>query len=74
MYASWNGATEIHRWQVLAGRDANHLQLVKTVPKRGFETSIAVETDQRFVGIRALDERESILGSSRALAVPAEDG
>ena len=72
VYASWNGATEIRRWQVLAGRDANHLQLVKTVGKGGFETPIVVETDQPFVGVRALDDRESILGSSRALAVPVE--
>jgi Arylsulfotransferase (ASST) len=68
--ASWNGATEIRRWQVLAGRDANHLQLVKTVPKGGFETPIVVETEQPFVGVRALDDRESILGSSRAVVVP----
>ena len=71
--ASWNGATEIRHWQVLAGRDANHLQLLKTVAKRGFETPIAVETDEPFVGVRALDDRDSILGSSRALAVPDED-
>ena len=71
--ASWNGATEIRRWQVLAGRDANHLQLVKTVPKGGFETPIVVETEQPFIGVRALDDRESILGSSRAVVVPTEN-
>ena len=73
VYASWNGATEIRRWQVLAGRDANHLQLLKTVAKGGFETPIVVATDQPYVAVRALDDRGSILGSSRAIAVPTED-
>ena len=73
VYASWNGATEIRRWQVLAGRDANHLELLKTVAKGGFETPIVVATDQPYIAVRALDDRESILGSSRAIAVPTEN-
>jgi hypothetical protein len=69
VYASWNGATEIDTWQVLGGRDAHHLELVTTAPKDGFETTIEAKTDEPYVGVRALDARGAILGTSNAVAV-----
>ena len=39
VYVSWNGATQVARWQVLAGS-----RVVGTAPKAGFETKILVHT------------------------------
>jgi hypothetical protein len=70
--ASWNGATEVERWQVLAGPDANHLRVIATTPKAGFETAISVQTREPFLRVRALNDRGAVLGTSRAAAVPPQ--
>src|SRR5262245_7572530 len=44
IWASWNGATEIKRWQVLAGRDPNALSPVGSAPFEDLETRIRVRT------------------------------
>ena len=63
-YASWNGATEIASWRVVAGDDTAKLRTIATVPKRGFETSIPVRTRAAYLGVRALSRRGTVLGSS----------
>ncbi len=65
--ASWNGATEVARWLVLAGDDVGSMDAVRSVARKGFETSVAVETDRRYVQVRALDARGTVLGSSRPI-------
>jgi hypothetical protein len=55
LYASWNGATEIHAWQVLGGPEKGKLRPLLTVPKTGFETAIALPDDPAWVAVRALD-------------------
>ncbi len=42
VYASWNGATRVHRWQVLAGATPSRLRPVTVVPRSGFETRARV--------------------------------
>ncbi|HEX8803097.1 MAG TPA: hypothetical protein VF743_02855, partial [Acidimicrobiales bacterium] len=37
---SWNGATEVARWRVLGGADADHLAPLATAAKEGFETTV----------------------------------
>lgn len=39
-YASWNGATGVKTWVVLAGPDEEHLRPVAQAPRTGFETAI----------------------------------
>jgi hypothetical protein len=70
VHASWNGATEIDRWQVLAGSNANRLRVVATASKKAFETAITVHTGATYIRARALNDRGAILGTSRAIAVP----
>jgi len=65
--ASWNGATEVARWLVLAGDGVGSMDAVRSVARKGFETSVAVETDRRYVQVRALDARGTVLGSSRPI-------
>src|SRR4029077_17900474 len=42
VYASWNGATLVAGWRVLAGRSATRMQVVAQGPRTGFETAIEV--------------------------------
>ena len=65
VHASWNGATEVARWQVLAGAEPARLRPVAEKPRTGFETSIRVEADDGVLGVRALDARGAVLGTSR---------
>jgi hypothetical protein len=69
VYVSWNGATEVTRWQVLAGPDIGHLTAVKNAPKTGFETAIPVQAGGEFFAVRALDANGAVLGTS-ALVKP----
>src|SRR5207244_3293744 len=38
VYASWNGATQVRRWALLAGSDSAHLRRIVVAPRNGFET------------------------------------
>jgi hypothetical protein len=67
--ASWNGATGVASWQVLAG-SATQLVPLATVPRRGFETTIAVSSAGPDVQVRALDASGQTLGISAAVPVP----
>ena len=67
VYASWNGATQVRRWQIVAGSDAGHLRAVAVAPKRGFETAIPVRTTVRLVAVRAVDSRGAVLGISKSV-------
>ena len=67
VYASWNGATEVATWQVLAGPGPDRLQPVGSGPRTGFETSIKVRTAEPYVGVQARDSSGRILGAARAI-------
>ena len=68
VYASWNGATEVARWEVVAGPSRQRVRrVVGSAPKRGFETAIRVQTGARYVAVRALDAAGNVLRVSRAV-------
>lgn len=69
VYASWNGATEVRHWLVMAGTAPGKLAPVGTAPKEGFETAITVPHHLDHVAVEALDGRGRSLG--RSLTVPA---
>jgi hypothetical protein len=69
VYASWNGATKVAKWQILAGPSAGALKPVATVPKRSFETRIDLNSTATMFAVRALDSKGRVLG--RSGAVPA---
>jgi Arylsulfotransferase (ASST) len=66
VYASWNGATEVTRWQVLAGSSTSQLRPVVSATKRGFETAIAAKGSYRVFEVRALAANGQVLGTSRS--------
>ncbi len=65
VYASWNGATEVASWRVLAGSSPQTLSLAAAAPRAGFETAIALsKAPARFVQVQALDATGAVLGAS----------
>jgi hypothetical protein len=67
LYVSWNGATEVATWEVLAGASPDKLEPVGTAPRKGFETAITLQTDEPYVAVRAKDGSGRVLDASKAL-------
>jgi len=67
-YSSWNGATDVARWQVLAGPAAGQLKPLQTVAKNGFETPIRLGKSAAFYAVKALGRDGKVLGTSEAVA------
>jgi len=64
VYASWNGATEVASWRILAGSDASRLSRVATVARDGFETRVTVSSTAATFAVEALAADGSALGRS----------
>jgi hypothetical protein len=64
VYASWNGATQVSSWQVLAGPGAGELIPIASSPRRGFETAIPLQTGASWFAVQALDANGKPLGVS----------
>jgi len=62
---SWNGATGVARWQVLAGGKA-----LASVARTGFETTVPVASAATSFTLRALDAHGAVLASSAPVAAP----
>ncbi len=69
VYASWNGATDVARWQVLAGTDPQLLTVAGSASRRGFETAVVVKVGAGYVAAQAVDGTGMVLGTSRAINV-----
>jgi hypothetical protein len=67
IYASWNGATEVAAWQVLAGSAPDQLEPLATAPHQGFETVITVRSTETYVGLEALNKSGKVLGTTNAI-------
>jgi hypothetical protein len=63
VYASWNGATQVSAWRVLAGASSTALSAVLTAPKKGFETQIAIPSEA-YVAVQAMNRAGRVLGTS----------
>ena len=61
---SWNGATEVTSWRVLAGSSASSLTAVASGAKAGFQTTIAALTTGPYVQVQALDSAGQVIGTS----------
>jgi Arylsulfotransferase (ASST) len=67
VYASWNGATEVAAWEVLAGPRLGQLHSVGSVPWDGFETAMLVRTAEPYLVVRAKHASGRVLGASKAV-------
>jgi hypothetical protein len=69
VYVSWNGATDVDRWEVLAGQDPRVLAPVKTASWSSFETHVELPVAlPKYVAVRALDADGHALGTSAAVS------
>jgi hypothetical protein len=65
VFASWNGATQVAAWRVLAGPNAKHLAVVvQKKSKTSFETAIPVARTFKKYKVQALDAKRHVLRSS----------
>jgi Arylsulfotransferase (ASST) len=55
MYVSWNGATQVAKWQLLAGATPGALKPAGTVSRAGFETAIPLPVTSGAISVTALD-------------------
>ncbi|HKH78791.1 MAG TPA: arylsulfotransferase family protein [Solirubrobacteraceae bacterium] len=64
VYASWNGATEVASWRVLAGPSPTRLTTVASAAKDGFETALVMPGPERYIAAQALNAAGAVLGTS----------
>ena len=67
VYASWNGATEVSSWEVLAGPRQDQLEPLGSVPRNGFETAMSVQSPNPYVAVRAKDRSGRVLGTTEPM-------
>jgi hypothetical protein len=65
VYASWNGATEVAKWEVLAGSSTTDLRVVATRSRTGFETAVKLAHTYADYEVRALAANGRTLGTSK---------
>lgn len=69
VYASWNGASTVASWRVLAGPSAATMTPVASAPRAGFETRIPLSgapASGAFLSVQALSASGAVLGASPA--------
>jgi hypothetical protein len=69
VYASWNGATDVHRWQLLAGPHGGPLRAVASVRSQGFESALPLAATGPRLAVRALDIAGRPLGQSKTVTL-----
>jgi hypothetical protein len=69
VHASWNGATGVARWRVLAGAQAGAMRVRATIPVSGFESSTTLPAKYAYAQVQALDGSGKVLGPSSAARV-----
>ena len=67
VYASWNGATDVASWRVLAGASPHQLKAAGGAPRSGFETAIGLPPVGAYVQVQALSAAGAVLGTSAAI-------
>jgi hypothetical protein len=69
VHASWNGATEVAAWRVLAGSTARSMIAQATIPDSGFESSTTLPKLFGYAAVQALDSAGTVLGASATTKV-----
>lgn len=65
VYASWNGATQVASWRVLAGSSSGPLKPVASHGSSGFETAIPLSGGYRRFEVQALNAAGRPIGVSK---------
>jgi hypothetical protein len=71
LYVSWNGDTEVRHWKVLLGSASGSLSGDTVVSREGFETTIKVARQARYVAVAGLNADGQELGRSSIHQFPS---
>ena len=71
VYVSWNGATQVAKWQVVAGTTAAAMKPVQTSVRTGFETAIPLPVTSGTIAVVALDAHGRHLRASAPTVLQA---
>jgi len=63
-YASWNGATNVHSWRLLAGGGPDALNPISSTRARGFESALRSASAGPYFAVLALDGWGRTIGQS----------
>jgi hypothetical protein len=69
VHASWNGATGVSSWRVLAGKRRGSLATQATIADSDFESSMTLPQRYDYVAVQALDATGRVLGASQTARV-----
>ncbi len=69
VHASWNGATGVAAWRVLAGKQSGPLLVRATIPANDFESSTTLPARFARVAVQPLDAAHHVLGTSHTVQV-----
>ena len=69
VHASWNGATEVASWRVLAGNSRRSLSARTTMRADSFESSTTLAHKYAYAQAQALDADGRVLGASKPASV-----
>jgi hypothetical protein len=69
-YASWNGASDVDAWRLLAGLRPGDLRPVCDARSRGFESALRTDSAGPHFAVQALDARGAVLGRSQTAPAP----
>ncbi len=64
VYVSWNGATGVSKWRVLAGKSKSKLKPVASAKRSGFETGIRTKAHGPYFQVEALNGKGKVVGKS----------
>jgi hypothetical protein len=64
VYASWNGATDVASWRVLAGDAPGSLKPQTVIAARAFESSATLPVKRSYAAVQALGAGGAVLGTS----------
>ena len=68
VHASWNGATEVASWRVLAGKHTGSLTTRAMIPAgNDFESSTTLPEKYAYLAVQALDAAGHVLGASKTV-------
>jgi arylsulfotransferase ASST len=67
VFASWNGATTVAKWQILAGPSPQQLSAVASASRTNFETKIEAPGEPAYLAVQALDSSGNVLGTSKTI-------
>ena len=74
VYVSWNGASDVGSWRVLAGTTPTSLSPQGSGRVGGFETTIPVHTADPYFAVQALGAAGEVLGTTTTAQAPPHLG